>query len=96
VTRTSLDVGTLRAALPGWVIFHNGEAWFAIRRGGGMERYGGPGTLLPNCLRAESVEDLAQQLCLQDYLDRCTNTSWPRCTPAGNPRRLFRVMEGQP
>lgn len=76
------DPGMLRAAFPDWSIFRSGKAWLAVRQDG-TERHEGPGRLLKHHLSAESVADLGNQLCLQDWLDRLTVEELARVHASG-------------
>jgi hypothetical protein len=63
-----IDTGTLRVAFPDWRIFHDtAGTWWALRAG--LERQQGPESLLSRTLRAASPSALAEELCLQEWLD---------------------------
>ena len=62
-----LDLESLRAACPGWHIAGSSGNWHAFR--GGISMLDGPWSLLRRHLRADTLLALAEQLCLQYYLD---------------------------
>jgi hypothetical protein len=62
-----LDSGSVRAAFPGWHIGGSDGNWYAFR--GGAVAPDGPRSLLRCYLRADTLPALADQLCLQVYLD---------------------------
>jgi hypothetical protein len=67
VASGQLDLDSLRAAFPNWHLGGAPGYWFAVR--GGVEVAGGPRSLLRCCLSADTLEALADKLCLQVYLD---------------------------
>jgi hypothetical protein len=66
-TVTKLDLDVLRAVFPDWRIGGSLGYWFAVR--GGLVAHDGPRSLLHCCLNASTLLELAEQLCLQEYLD---------------------------
>lgn len=62
-----LDLESLRAACPGWHIAGSSGNWHAFR--GGISMLDGPWSLLRRHLRADTLLVLAEQICLQYYLD---------------------------
>ena len=62
-----LDLDILRAAFPSWHIAGSADNWHAFR--GGLSMLDGPWSLLRCHLHAATLVDLAEQLCLQEYLD---------------------------
>jgi hypothetical protein len=62
-----LDLDAVRATFPGWHIGRSCGNWYAFR--GGAVALGGPRSLLRCCLRADTLQGLAEQLGLQEYLD---------------------------
>lgn len=66
-----LDPGTLRAVFPDWHINGSLGCWFAVR--GGFVAPDGPRSLLHCYLSASTLVELAEQLCLQEYLDKLTD-----------------------
>ena len=62
-----LDPGSVRATFPGWCISGSPGQWYAFR--GGVEVLDGPRSLLRCYLHADTLPALAEQLCLQSYLD---------------------------
>jgi hypothetical protein len=61
-----LDLDTLRAVFPDWHISGSPGSWFAVR--GGLVAHDGPRSLLHSYLTASTLLELAEQLCLQEYL----------------------------
>jgi hypothetical protein len=62
-----MDLGALRTACPGWHIAGSPGTWHAFR--GGIFMLDGPWSLLRPYLGADTLTALAEQLCLQAYLD---------------------------
>lgn len=62
-----LELGSVRATFPGWRIGGERGTWYAFR--GGIEMLEGPRSLLRRYLHANTLQDLAEQLGLQEYLD---------------------------
>jgi hypothetical protein len=62
-----LTPDVLRNTFPGWRIFQNLNAWWATR--GGIQAWNGSRSLLQRALIGESLERLAEKLCLQEWLD---------------------------
>jgi hypothetical protein len=62
-----LDLDSVRATFPGWRIGGAPGNWYAFR--GGLAALDGPWSLLRRHLRADTLMALAEQLCLQEYLD---------------------------
>lgn len=62
-----LELGSVRATFPGWRIGGERGTWYAFR--GGLEMLEGPRSLLRRYLCANTLQDLAEQLGLQEYLD---------------------------
>jgi hypothetical protein len=57
----------LRETFRKWRIFRTAGVWWAIR-GGMQERYG-PRSLLLRAVSAADLTELAERLCLQEWLD---------------------------
>ena len=66
-----LELDSVRATFPGWRISGAPGQWYAFR--GGLVTLDGPRSLLRCYLRASTLEALAEQLGLQDYLDRLSD-----------------------
>jgi hypothetical protein len=66
-TTASLDLDMLRAVFPAWRIGGSPGYWFAAR--GGIDAPGGPRSLLRPYLNAGTLLELAELLCLQEFLD---------------------------
>lgn len=62
-----VDLASLRAACPGWHIAGSSGNWHAFR--GGVAMLDGPWSLLRRYLHANTLQDLAKRLGLQEYLD---------------------------
>lgn len=62
-----LDLHAIRATFPIWRIVGERGTWYAFR--GGLMELEGPRSLLRCYLRADTLLDLVDKLCLQDYLD---------------------------
>lgn len=62
-----LELSSVRATFPGWRIGGERGTWYAFR--GGIETLEGPRSLLRRYLRANTLQELAEQLGLQEYLD---------------------------
>lgn len=62
-----LDLDMLRAVFLAWRIGGSPGYWFAAR--GGIDAPGGPRSLLRRYLSASTLPELAERLCLQEYLD---------------------------
>jgi hypothetical protein len=60
----------LRQTFPHWRIFPGDGSWWAVR--GGIGRWDGPESLLLRALTAPDLTALAEQLCIQDWLDSLT------------------------
>ncbi len=57
----------LRETFSQWRIFMSDESWWAVR--GGIEKWGGPESLLLRAVTAQDLTALAERLCIQDWLD---------------------------
>lgn len=62
-----LDLESLGASFPNWRLGRASGNWVAVR--GGLEAASVPRSLLRRHLSANTLEALAEKLCLQDYLD---------------------------
>jgi hypothetical protein len=66
-TIAQLDLDMLRAVFPDWRIHGSLGYWFAVH--GGFVALDGPRSLLHRYLSATTLLELAEKLCLQEYLD---------------------------
>jgi hypothetical protein len=86
---TRLDLDTLRAIFPAWRISGSPNHYFAVR--GGFEALDGPRSLLHRYLAATTLLELAEQLCLQEYLDGLSDREleevWQRVELPPSPRQ---------
>ena len=62
-----LSVEGLREVFPQWRIFRAGGTWWAMR--GGLQEWDGPRSLLLRVISAAGLLELAERLCLQEWLD---------------------------
>lgn len=63
-----MTLQVLQERFPGWRIFRRSDEWWALR--GGQVWLVGPESLLRRSLTACDLVGLAEQLCVQDRLDR--------------------------
>lgn len=66
-----------------WILFHSGERWCAIRRGGGEVAWDGPQSMILPALHAARLADLAMQLCVQTILRQLTDDELAHVWTAG-------------
>ena len=64
---SQLGLEAVRATFPDWRLYRISGSWHAFR--GGVVMLDGPSSLLRRHLRADTLLDLAERLCLQAYLD---------------------------
>lgn len=62
-----IAVEGLRETFPLWRIFKAGDVWWATR--GGQQKWEGPESLLLCVLATSGLIELAERLCLQEWLE---------------------------
>jgi hypothetical protein len=92
IPRKQIEIDTVRATFGNdWHIFRTDEYWCAMRRGGAVLMLDdGPSSLIQFCLYASRLDDLARQLCLQEFLRRLSPGELARVHATGEiPDDLF-------
>lgn len=87
----NLDIDAMRGMFGDtWHIFPAKPGWCALRYGGGVIFWQGPESLILPFICAERLGDLAEQLCIQEFLVGLSGDELARMYAAGEiPEDLF-------